>query len=85
MARQVARVLRRAGAPLATTAEAGVVLRVREDGAVEVRWAAPRGAAPRSVPLFELERCVVNLRAGGIRATLFVDDTGPWIVCPPRA
>ncbi len=82
LAREVARVLHAVGAPLATTSEPGVVLRVREDGGVEVRWSAPRGPDARYVPLFELERCAPALRGVGIRATLIVGDDEPRILCP---
>ena len=84
LAREVARVLRDTGAPLATPFEAGVMLRTREDGGVEVRRSEPRGPDPRYVPLSELERCAADLRGAGIRATLVVDGAEPRIVCPPR-
>ena len=82
LASEVARALHAAGVPLATAAEPGVVLRLREDGGLEVRWAAPRGPDLRYEPLFELERCAADLRDAGIRATLVVDGDGVRIVCP---
>ena len=82
LAREVARILRDAGAPLATASEAGVILRAREAGAVEARWSAPRGPDPRYDPLLELEWCAATLREAGIRATLVMEDAGPWVLCP---
>ena len=82
LAREVARVVRDAGAPLATASEAGVILRAREDGAVEARWSAPRGPDPRYDPLLELEWCAANLREAGTRATPVMEDAGPSVLCP---
>ena len=83
LAGEVARVLHAAGAPLATAAEPGMMLRLREDGGLEVHWAAPRGPDGRYDPLIELERCAADLRGAGIRATLVVDGDVLRIVCPP--
>jgi hypothetical protein len=84
LAREVARVLHAAGAPLATASEPGVALHLCEDGGIEVRWSSPCGPDARYVPLFELERCAADLRGAGIRATLVMDGAEPRIVCPPR-